>query len=67
MIGLHKGALVDVHDPLGYSGRGTVTEVQTLPHHAVFVRMETITDRIDQRAVGREVWVLTGHVTVVEE
>lgn len=64
MDGLPKvGAVVEVHDPLGYSGRGTVTKVQVRPHHAVEVLMETITDRTDQRVVGKHIWVLAGYVT----
>ena len=57
------GQRVDVHDPLGYSGTGVIEEIQLRPHEAVLVRMETITDRIDQSVVGRSVWVLTGHVS----
>lgn len=61
------GDLVDVDDPLGYSGQGTVRAVQVHPHHAVLVHMHTITDRTDQSKVGQEVWVLAGHVTVAPE
>lgn len=68
MIQMPKpGQHVDVHDPLGYSGRGTITAVMVNPHHAVLVRMETITDRVDQSTVGKEIWVLTGHVEPVKE
>lgn len=58
--------LVDVHDPLGYSGRGVVVEVQERPHEAVRVDMLTITDRTDQTVVGRSVWVLADHVRVIQ-
>jgi hypothetical protein len=58
------GELVTVSDPMGYSGEGTVVRVQTTPHHAVFVHMHTITDRTDQSAVGREIWVLAGNIEV---
>lgn len=57
------GDYVSVHDPLGYSGLGTVRKVQSRPHDAVLVLMHTITDRTYQGAVDREVWVLTGHVS----
>lgn len=58
------GELVDVHDPLGYSGQGTVVAMQHQPHHAVEVMMHSITDRTDQSKVGTSVWVLLGHVEV---
>lgn len=58
------GDIVDVNDPLSYSGEGVVVEVQRHPHHAVRVQMRTITDRTDQRMVGRSTWFLAPHVTV---
>jgi hypothetical protein len=61
------GDIVEVSDPLGYSGEGIVEQVQTLPHHAVFVQMSTITDRKDKRTVGRVIWVLAGHVKVIDQ
>lgn len=59
------GQTVAVSDPLGYSGHGTVVQLQSKPHEAVLVLMESITDRTDQTKVGQEVWVLAGHVTVI--
>jgi hypothetical protein len=58
------GDVVDVHDPLGYSGHGRVTKVQIRPHHAVVVKMYSITDRTDQRMVGREASFLASHVSI---
>lgn len=62
---LSPGLHVEVSDPLGYSGTGTVVRWQTTPTDAVLVKMLTITDRTDQSVVGREVWVMRPHVTVM--
>lgn len=62
-----KGEAVEVSDPSGYSGRGEVVETQTSPHHAVLVRMTSITDRLSQSTIGREVWLLAPHVKVVPD
>lgn len=58
-----RGVRVVISDPLGYSGTGVVVAEQTRPHGAVLVRMDSITDRTDQSAAGREVWILTPYVT----
>lgn len=63
--GFIPGESVEVVDPLGYHGMAVVLDEQTTPTHAVLVRMLTITDRTDQSMVGRETWVLAGHVTSV--
>lgn len=66
MQGLPKvGAKVRFDDPWFYPGTGEVTQVNTQPHHSVLVRVETIDDPNNQRWVGRETWLLPGHLTVL--
>lgn len=56
MSELKAGDAVDFDDPLGYSGSGTVLEVQTKPHLAVLIDVTAGT------ASGKQTWVLTPHV-----
>lgn len=62
MSQLRPGEEVSFDDPWGYTGTGKVISGQEHPTDAVLVKVETITDRTDQSAVGREVWILAPHV-----
>lgn len=59
------GSAVRFEDPWFYKGEGVVVQVQFQPHQAVLVDIKTMDDERHQNWVGRSVWVLPGHLTVV--
>jgi len=66
MDGLPKeGDRVRFDDPWFYPGTGTVVRVQRHPHEAVLVLVETIEDKHNQHKVGKESWILPGHLTLL--
>lgn len=58
---------VRFEDPWFYTGEGVVMQIQTSPHEAVLVDIKTMDDERHQNWVGRMVWVLPGHLTVIEK
>jgi hypothetical protein len=59
------GEFVRFDDPWFYPGTGHVKQVQFKPHHAVLVLIESIEVNDNQRWVGKETWILPGHLTVL--
>ena len=57
------GKSVKFNDPWFYTGAGVVKRVQFKPHHAVLVLVDEIDDPKNQHWIGREVWLLPGHLT----
>ena len=67
MEGLPKvGQTVEFDDPWFYSGKGTVVDVQTMPHWAIKVRVTEITEA-GKHFLYKSAWILPGYLTVVEE
>ena len=63
---VQPGDTVSFDDPWFYPGGGTVLRVQKTPHEAVEVRVAWMDAHSQQHWVGRDVWILTGHVHPVQ-